>query len=71
MASATFLLLLAVLAGAASALTDKPNILMIPIDDLNNWVSCCVVWLVIFIYALSTWPHLVRKLTQHSLIDSQ
>ena len=57
MASATFILLLvAVLSGAASALTEKPNILMIPIDDLNNWVSCCVVWLVIFIYALSTWP---------------
>ena len=40
MSSATFhLLLVAVLAGAASALTDKPNILMIPIDDLNNWVG--------------------------------
>ena len=39
MASTAFLLLVAVLAGAASALTDKPNILMIPIDDLNNWVG--------------------------------
>ena len=36
--SVTFLLL-AVVCGTASALTDKPNILMIPIDDLNNWVG--------------------------------
>jgi arylsulfatase A-like enzyme len=36
--SVTFLLL-SVVCGTASALTDKPNILMIPIDDLNNWVG--------------------------------
>ena len=49
-AATLLLLLLAVLVGAASALTDKPNILMIPIDDLNNWVSCYVVWLVIYFH---------------------
>mmetsp|Transcript_22603 Transcript_22603/g.65049 ORF Transcript_22603/g.65049 Transcript_22603/m.65049 type:complete len:878 (-) Transcript_22603:1029-3662(-) len=36
--SAAFLLL-TVLAGSASALTDTPNILMIPVDDLNNWIG--------------------------------
>ncbi len=32
--------LTAAVAGKAGAAVDKPNVLMIPVDDLNDWVGC-------------------------------